>query len=620
MKLPWTILIGAAFISATLQGHAQAEGPGTALLLNGTNGFATVTNAVVFNFTNAFTVEAWINTTNLNLDWQAIVTKGDSAWRLHRYGTSHVISFGTSGLGAVDTYGATPVDDGNWHHVAGVYDGAGNKYLYVDGALDGFNNTSGTAGTNDYPLDIGENAEQTNRIWNGQIDEVRIWNIARSQEQIQASMHRSLAGTETGLVAYYRLDETAGTSITNSVPGGSALNGSLVGDAAFVSSTAPIGLPVPTIGAATPQAGNRASVGGTIIPNFQPTGYYFQYGLSTAYGMTTPISVIAANADGGNAPVPVNQTLSGLMPAEPYHFRLVATNGAGASVSADQVFANPAAVILIDVNFTFGAGTNFPQTGAAVLGVAGDSWNNLNATAPASTATFSNIVDSTGTIVPGVTVGYANISAGNDDTNGTPMDPGTANLMRGYLFGSGYYPFNVLITGLSAYAGASCDLVAYSAGDRYEQSSFLQLFSGSSTGSWVQNIDGPGITLCNDRRISGGLGDAYDTYNGALDGTTLDLDVGYWGSSYSILNGIQLQITIPYVPPVLSIANSNGAVVLSWPASAAGFHVEYTTSLWEQPNWQTLAGAATNTGPTYVQRVPASLGNAAFFRLSFSNP
>jgi uncharacterized repeat protein (TIGR03803 family) len=339
------------------------------LLLNGTNGYATVTNAGVFNFTNAFTVEAWIKVASFTTDWQAIVTKGDSAWRLHRYDNNDVVSFGTSGLSDGDLEGVTPVDDGDWHHVAGVYDGAGNKYLYVDGALDAYSSVSGTVDQDSYPLDIGENAEQTNRVWDGEIDEVRIWNVALSQGQIQAGMHESLAGSETGLVAYYRLDETAGTSITNSVPGGSAQNGVLTGAVARVSSTAPIGTPVVVATAATEVGTNSATLNGTVLFNFQDTAYYFRYGTTTNYGTATPCSLIfSADADASNAPIAVIQSIEGLSRATAYHFQLVASNSAGTSFTADQVLNTGAHSV--STLYTLGNGSDgaFPNSGLVVSG------------------------------------------------------------------------------------------------------------------------------------------------------------------------------------------------------------------------------------------------------------
>ena len=86
--------------------------------------------------TTSITIEAWIKVRQFpGGDWTAIVTKGDSSWRLHRYGNTSVIAFSVGGLSSGDLAGNRNVDDGQWHYVAGVYDGT-NLFLYVDGALD----------------------------------------------------------------------------------------------------------------------------------------------------------------------------------------------------------------------------------------------------------------------------------------------------------------------------------------------------------------------------------------------------------------------------------------------------------------------------------------------------
>jgi hypothetical protein len=42
----------------------------------------------------------------------------------------------------------------------------------------------------------------TTRFWTGQIDEARIWNVARSQSEIQANMYRELTGSPSGLLRF----------------------------------------------------------------------------------------------------------------------------------------------------------------------------------------------------------------------------------------------------------------------------------------------------------------------------------------------------------------------------------------------------------------------------------
>ena len=55
--------------------------------------------------------------------------------------------------------------------------------------------------------------------WTGKIDEVRIWNVVRSDAEIADYYDKQAAGTETGLVVCYHANEGSGTSVANAVSG-----------------------------------------------------------------------------------------------------------------------------------------------------------------------------------------------------------------------------------------------------------------------------------------------------------------------------------------------------------------------------------------------------------------
>ena len=99
---------------------------------------------------------------------------------------------------------------GSWHHVAGTYDG--NAFvLYVDGFEVASVARSGSIAMNSSDLIVG-NHPTWSRPFDGGIDEVRIWDIARTQQEIQDNINVELTGSEPGLVAYY--DYNAGTGQT----------------------------------------------------------------------------------------------------------------------------------------------------------------------------------------------------------------------------------------------------------------------------------------------------------------------------------------------------------------------------------------------------------------------
>jgi hypothetical protein len=87
-------------------------------------------------------------------------------------------------------------------------------------------------------------------------------------------------------------------------------------------------------GSATNIKATSAVLNGTINPNGSATKYWFQWGLTTAYGSTSAVHGLGS----GTTAVSVHLTASGLTPDVKYHFRLVAQNAAGTSTGADHTF------------------------------------------------------------------------------------------------------------------------------------------------------------------------------------------------------------------------------------------------------------------------------------------
>lgn len=99
-----------------------------------------------------------------------------------------------------------------WNHIAATFD-AGVVRLYVDGTQV----ASGTAPFSTLPgaskaFILGEDANQaTAEFFNGRMDDVRFWNTARTQNEIETYRHSCLTSPYTGLITYYDMEEAAGT-------------------------------------------------------------------------------------------------------------------------------------------------------------------------------------------------------------------------------------------------------------------------------------------------------------------------------------------------------------------------------------------------------------------------
>jgi hypothetical protein len=161
-----------------------------ALQFHGNNDFVAIESRSAFDITGQVTVAAWIKVNQFDKEWQTIVAKGDSAWRIQRDRGMDGLEFACSGVQVPGggEWGGMPgkahVNDGQWHHVAGVYDGTSMR-LYVDGVLDVSQPASGSIRTNEQPVCIGCNSEQADRCWNGQIDDVRVYNYALAEAEVR---------------------------------------------------------------------------------------------------------------------------------------------------------------------------------------------------------------------------------------------------------------------------------------------------------------------------------------------------------------------------------------------------------------------------------------------------
>ncbi len=167
--------------------EAVAGKVGQAIQFDGKDDFVDLGARPEFNLSNQISIACWIKVNAFDKEWQALVTKGDLSWRLSR-GEENNLHFACTGVWPEWVHGKKNVNDGQWHHVVGTFDG--NKLsLYIDGQLD----AAATLVTaprkihiTDDPVYIGANSQEEGRNWNGLVDEVRLYNYALSEEEIQA--------------------------------------------------------------------------------------------------------------------------------------------------------------------------------------------------------------------------------------------------------------------------------------------------------------------------------------------------------------------------------------------------------------------------------------------------
>jgi hypothetical protein len=187
-----------------------------ALDFDGSNDYVDCGNSasVQRNGTQPITVEAWVKPTGGV--WVAVVSKfvhtaTNEGYSLEIFSDNKVAFFcGNNWSDWLPAISTTSLTSGVWSHIAATYDGSTVK-IYINGNLSlsaPWTNGVTDSGTN---LLLGSRSGTT--FYLGQMDEVRVWTIARTAAELRESMARTLVGNEAGLAAYYRMDELDGNTV-----------------------------------------------------------------------------------------------------------------------------------------------------------------------------------------------------------------------------------------------------------------------------------------------------------------------------------------------------------------------------------------------------------------------
>lgn len=400
-----SFLAGVCALSGALVSARAATGPGFALQFDGTNGAVQLQNpsAPFSNPNGTFTVEFWAYPTALR-DGGAPEsdsgTAGSSGQRYaifpdqgeNAYGAGHAaigVSVGSNGIGVFargtsyfpQLLAYNSVLNG-WTHVAVVVE-TNRPRLYLNGTLV----RTGVASSRILHPSINLGDPGLNYgMYQGQLDEVRVWKSLRSKSEIQSAMNTPLAGNESGLSLYYRLDEGAGDLIDDSAVDqrDGQRFASVAGFPNWVSSTAPVGVPIVTTGAISDLQPTSAGINGSIQPHGITASAWFEWGTTTNYGNVTAATAVPI----GFSPIAIFKTISSLIPGTTYHYRLTATNSVGSAHGDDASFVAPffgeLNTGLPEFGFGFAVGGDLNNDGwldvvldgAGSAGNYGDAWRN----------------------------------------------------------------------------------------------------------------------------------------------------------------------------------------------------------------------------------------------------
>jgi hypothetical protein len=354
------------------------------------------------------TISAWINITAMPASTSGIVSISQASGNI-------LLGLSTTELGVrrsdgTQIVGTTAPSTGSWHHVAYTWDGTTNV-LYIDGIAQPATNTAHDATGAVTSALIGATSLTTG-FFNGQIDDVRIYDAALTATQVA----RLNAGRYAGTGGYSTTTLAANTTVNNTfaIDAGNVASSSYTFAAALTSAEA-------TINAGSFNVGTTTNT--------------FSGGLNVRDGAT-----LALTAAGGLLRIANNRTLTmdGILSAN----QPTATiRNAGSGRYAFKIGSSAGATPTVNV------------TGLAVQNVDSNGlWINANAGATTTFTNFNNIAFSNGAAAGNLLQIYA--PALNLVSNGCSFDASTTYTVK--LAGDGFSAGAEFTQTRALFGGATC--------------------------------------------------------------------------------------------------------------------------------------------------------------------
>lgn len=221
MNFPIPVLFFALLLSFTV--HAQSR---SAIVFDGLDDYIEIADTGNLDFeTGDFTISAWVKTSQAPVggNFPMIINKEHGSLNRSGYelflqpngGLNGKVVFQiVSNFNFASIQSTSNVNDGAWHHVAGVKR-ATEIELIIDGISEGTTAHAVGSLSNDVPFSLGHAAAQNSWYFGGMLVEARVWSVARSAAEIMADMNDTLTGLEPELVAYWPLEEEKGQSVTD---------------------------------------------------------------------------------------------------------------------------------------------------------------------------------------------------------------------------------------------------------------------------------------------------------------------------------------------------------------------------------------------------------------------
>ena len=176
---------------------------------DGNNDYVRIPDHSQLDLTENYTLEAWIFPETFS--WLAGIISKYQTNAANGYLLRMTNQAPYNGLGFDEVVTSTGLLSANqWYHVAAVND-EGERRLYINGVEHSLSGSPLNVTANNNSIRIG--SDYGSRYFDGRIDEVRIWDMVREQDDIVSDMDTTLSGEENGLVTYFTFNEGSGDTL-----------------------------------------------------------------------------------------------------------------------------------------------------------------------------------------------------------------------------------------------------------------------------------------------------------------------------------------------------------------------------------------------------------------------
>ena len=200
------LLLGTLFCLVLTTVPATAQPFGAWMNTGATSDYIQIPHNPALNPTSEFTFEAWVLINGTSC--QSLAGKGwTSTWWVGS--CSNTLRSYLRGSSSVRDGGRIP--NNQWTHVAVTFDGTTRKH-FINGEQRGSWNEPGPLTTNSEPMRIGSDVDWT-IVPDGALDEIRLWNRARTKGQLREWINQKIDSPQPGLVGVWGLDGGGITSV-----------------------------------------------------------------------------------------------------------------------------------------------------------------------------------------------------------------------------------------------------------------------------------------------------------------------------------------------------------------------------------------------------------------------